>query len=1270
MDKRQARRRRLLGAIGVAALMFVAPAVARAELIFSEPFLSGTNPAAGEYAPGQALAPSGGTPQNPAVPGFSTPWQGATGLITSQSTVVPKGPVYATGGSARFQWASNVGERQIYRVLDPYTSGHSSYLISGVMELDPSFSTTSGASAMVKLLGIDGSGTYGMRWGFYSDGSEVDAVVEFRDSDNATRRHVLEHGVDPGTHRFVMQIEPNARSWYDRLSVWLDPRTGSLSSRNLVRDTANWNDPLKPVDRLYMNGVNPGLNVPVHYDEVRFGTTWADVAPDLAAPARILLDEGFHGAADTQPPGWSAYVDSGSTPGALVSRNAGDGEYEQRKVTTPAGGARLVAVYDDEADVAQGEWRDTTLVARTRFSGGTGNRNGVVFRATGVTDDASGDFYHTRINGSTLELFRFDDGTSVTGGTPLATAPLSGFDPYNRTNWYRIYSENLPTGGTDNVRIVAEVYKDTAFTNLAGRLTYLDTSADAITQPGSVGFRSYNTAGTSRSVFDDLMVVSNNRNALYYREEFSGADGSQPDGWQAFASSGISSQNDGAGEYEQQRTGTGTVAIASYARAEDIAQGKWRDVTFTAQTRFSGGAANLNGVIFRADDISGVSGSGDFYMARVSGSNLQLYRFVNGSVALLDTAPLSSFNPGNNNWYRISVENVPNPATDHVHIVAEMFKDASLTNLAGRIDYLDTAANAVTRPGGVGFRSYNTSSGTRSVFDNLTVTSSNRDLLWYDDYSDGQAPHMQAYGNKTQNVTGGKYQFEGGSGEGIGFVDLPAVTGQPEWADVEVRTLMRMGGNGLGLAGGVIARATGVEDPGGGSNTSTGDMYMYRLQRSGTDRAELYRRNDGGFTLLSSANLGFDVPSSTPLYLRLMVSDALGGVHLAGQASLYQDFREIFGEIEFLDANDGRITGPGSAGFRAWGGGTINFDNFTVASVLGWDVDADGDWSDPSKWKGGIVAHNPGVTANFSTLDVTGPRSVWLDIDRTVGGLRFGDLDPASGSWTITGPSTLTLDAKGGFPVVEVVNGEATLGVPVAGSDGLAKTGAGRLTLTQANPYTGKTLVSDGTLALSGSGSLASAEIELAAGTALDVSGTSSRYTLGSGQTLTGVGTVDGALSVEGTVAPGIGGPGILFTGDVAFMPGSILEMELNGLTAGTDRDQLDVAGQVELHDALLNLTLGFAPQVGDVLFIINNDGSDSVVGEFAGLGEGATLTVPFGGGTFSLLITYSADAASGSLMGGNDVALYMIPEPATLILLGLGAAGLLARRRRRRRNA
>ena len=66
-------------------------------------------------------------------------------------------------------------------------------------------------------------------------------------------------------------------------------------------------------------------------------------------------------------------------------------------------------------------------------------------------------------------------------------------------------------------------------------------------------------------------------------------------------------------------------------------------------------------------------------------------------------------------------------------------------------------------------------------------------------------------------------------------------------------------------------------------------------------------------------------------------------------------------------------------------------------------------------------------------------------------------------------------------------------------------------------------------------------------------------------------------------------------------MPGSTFGVRLNGGTVGTEYDQLAVAGTVDLGDATLSLTLGYTPAVGDSFTIIDNDGTDDVVGTSSG---------------------------------------------------------------------
>ncbi len=87
------------------------------------------------------------------------------------------------------------------------------------------------------------------------------------------------------------------------------------------------------------------------------------------------------------------------------------------------------------------------------------------------------------------------------------------------------------------------------------------------------------------------------------------------------------------------------------------------------------------------------------------------------------------------------------------------------------------------------------------------------------------------------------------------------------------------------------------------------------------------------------------------------------------------------------------------------------------------------------------------------------------------------------------------------------------------------------------------------------------------------------------------------------------------------------------------------VTGTVVLGDPvggrpILDLLVNYAPTVGQQLRIIDNDGADAVVGEFAGLPQGSLFTINN--------MTFSIDYAGGT---GNDVVLTVlsVPPPQTL---------------------
>ena len=154
--------------------------------------------------------------------------------------------------------------------------------------------------------------------------------------------------------------------------------------------------------------------------------------------------------------------------------------------------------------------------------------------------------------------------------------------------------------------------------------------------------------------------------------------------------------------------------------------------------------------------------------------------------------------------------------------------------------------------------------------------------------------------------------------------------------------------------------------------------------------------------------------------------------------------------------------------------GTVGPGGMALAISGTWsNATTGGSWGTAGNWFSGNIANGSGFTADFSAINLTADNTVNLDTSRTIGNMIFGDTTP-SNNWGINGNgNVLTMAVASGTPLITVNNGQTTTQSAVmAGTQGIAKAGAGTLIVNAFNSYSGGTTVNAGTLAIYSTGAI------------------------------------------------------------------------------------------------------------------------------------------------------------------------------------------------------
>jgi len=287
---------------------------------------------------------------------------------------------------------------------------------------------------------------------------------------------------------------------------------------------------------------------------------------------------------------------------------------------------------------------------------------------------------------------------------------------------------------------------------------------------------------------------------------------------------------------------------------------------------------------------------------------------------------------------------------------------------------------------------------------------------------------------------------------------------------------------------------------------------------------------------------------------------------------------------------------------------------------------------------------------------------------------------------TNTGPHGVArVDLGASVRSFKITAATTTIAVPLVGTGGVLKTGAGTLTLNAVNTYEGKTTVSQGSLRLGAAGSISSSSwVQIDSGAVFDTSSISGGHSFSGGTVISGSGSITGSLNVGGTSQLRVGGTSnsesiatagdgagtLAVSGSLSFTPVTPSTVAQFQILNSTTADRLTMGGNLTLN-ASSNMAVvfdaGYTPGWGDSWELVDwgavlieggfSSGSNFRSGMDADLNEG-NLDLPD-------LTSHGHVWEISNFSGAGSLIITIVPEPSRMLLLAFFMVTLVLRRKR-----